>query len=88
MNPSACASFHAERFSRRDLLRVGGLGLLELTLPRLWQGQARAAEALSAYTGTGTRPKGRASTPAFWARSTIRFWCCVIPTPPIFPSRS
>src|SRR5580765_1352275 len=33
----ACAGFHTTPFSRRHLLKVGGLGLLGLTLPRgLW----------------------------------------------------
>src|SRR5438552_8306432 len=33
----ACAGFHATPFSRRHLLKVGGLGLLGLTLPKvLW----------------------------------------------------
>lgn len=48
MNSSACPSFHAERFSRRRLLQVGGLGMLGLTLPRLLQGQDQAAAALKA----------------------------------------
>src|SRR5437867_4325209 len=37
----ACAGFHATRFSRRHLLKVGGLGLLGLTLPRLLQAEAQ-----------------------------------------------
>src|SRR2546427_781118 len=33
----ACAGFHSSAFSRRHLLKVGGLGLLGLTLPKvLW----------------------------------------------------
>src|SRR5712671_3495456 len=33
----ACAGFHGTPFSRRHLLKVGGLGLLGLTLPKvLW----------------------------------------------------
>ena len=31
----ACAGFHATSLSRRDLLKVGGLGLLGLTVPKL-----------------------------------------------------
>src|SRR5881396_3132321 len=38
----ACAGFHAAQFSRRCLLKVGGLGLLGLTLPKLLQAEARA----------------------------------------------
>jgi len=34
-NSSACCGFHEARFSRRHLLKVGGLGLLGLTMPRL-----------------------------------------------------
>jgi len=36
---SACPSFHATRFSRRHLLKVGGLGMLGLTLPKLLQAE-------------------------------------------------
>ena len=36
----ACAGFHAASFSRRHLLKVGGLGLLGLTLPRLLRAEA------------------------------------------------
>ncbi len=38
---SACASFQATRFSRRHLLKVGGLGLLGLTMPALLQAEAK-----------------------------------------------
>ena len=34
---SACRGFQADRFSRRHILKVGGLGLLGLTLPGLLQ---------------------------------------------------
>src|SRR2546423_8112068 len=37
---SACSSFHATRFSRRHLLKVGGLGMLGLTLPKLLRAEA------------------------------------------------
>src|SRR2546428_12359824 len=37
----ACAGFHATPFSRRHLLKVGGLGLLGLTVPRLLQAEAQ-----------------------------------------------
>src|SRR5437870_6442151 len=36
----ACAGFHASRFSRRHLLKVGGLGLLGMTLPTLLRAEA------------------------------------------------
>src|SRR6266851_4118586 len=39
-NPSsACPSFHSCHFSRRSLLRVGGAGLLGLTMPKLLRAQ-------------------------------------------------
>jgi hypothetical protein len=36
----ACAGYLAARYSRRSMLRVGGLGLLGLTLPRILQAEA------------------------------------------------
>ncbi len=39
----ACSSFAAERFSRRHALKVGGLGLLGLTLPGLFRAEAEQA---------------------------------------------
>jgi hypothetical protein len=36
----ACPGFHQARFSRRHLLKVGGLGLLGLTMPQLLQAEA------------------------------------------------
>ena len=36
----ACAGFNAEKFSRRHLLKVGGLGLLGLNMPGLLQAEA------------------------------------------------
>lgn len=36
----ACAGFHAARFPRRHLLKVGGLGLLGLALPKLLRAAA------------------------------------------------
>src|SRR5438094_9901009 len=36
----ACAGFHATRFSRRHALKVGGLGLLGLSVPKLLQAEA------------------------------------------------
>jgi len=38
----ACAGFHATTFSRRRLLKVGGLGLLGLSLPKLLRAEALA----------------------------------------------
>src|SRR5437879_8207327 len=37
----ACAGFHSAPFSRRHLLKVGGLGLLGLTLPKLLWAEAQ-----------------------------------------------
>ncbi len=57
MNSSACPGFHsAEKFSRRTLLKVGGLGMLGLTLPKLL-----AAEALAPGTALSA-PKARAKS--------------------------
>ena len=36
----ACPGFHAEPLSRRQMLKVGGLGLLGLTLPQLLRAEA------------------------------------------------
>jgi len=61
MTPSkhsfACAGLHASSLSRRCLLKVGGLGLLGLTLPKLLQAQARAEEG----SGAGDRPQAEGS---------------------------
>ena len=38
---SACRGFHAAPLSRRQMLKVGGLGLLGLTLPQLLRAQAQ-----------------------------------------------
>jgi len=38
---SACADFHALRLSRRTLLKVGGMGLLGLTVPNLLRAEAK-----------------------------------------------
>lgn len=54
----ACAGFYGASISRRHLLKVGGLGLLGLTLPKLLQ-----AEALS--RATGAAPKARAKSVIF-----------------------
>jgi hypothetical protein len=53
----ACSGFHTTPFSRRHLLKVGGLGLLGLTLPKLLQ-----AEALKS---SGTTAKARAKSVIF-----------------------
>ena len=60
MTSSACPGFHsAETFSRRTLLKVGGLGMLGLTLPKLL-----AAEALAPGTALSA-PKARAKSVIF-----------------------
>src|ERR1044071_6378948 len=60
----ACAGFHAASLSRRSLLKVGGLGLLGLTLPKLLQ-----AEETGAKAGNANREKAHA--PPARARSVI-----------------
>src|SRR5256886_2117640 len=57
----ACAGFHETRFSRRHLLKVGGLGLLGLTLPKL----AQAEELRNAERGTRNLAKARAKSVIF-----------------------
>src|SRR5438034_11516297 len=52
----ACCGFQDARFSRRHLLKVGGLGLLGLTLPRLLQAEEQAK---------GKAPKARAKSVIF-----------------------
>src|SRR5258706_4945754 len=54
MNPnrsSACPSFHATQFSRRTLLRVGGAGLLGLTMPKFLRAQDAKLTPAGAPTG-------------------------------------
>jgi hypothetical protein len=53
----ACAGFHETRFSRRHALKVGGLGLLGLSLPKLLQAEAR--------TQKGKAPPARAKSVIF-----------------------
>src|SRR5213592_1103233 len=48
----ACRGFHQTRITRRHLLKVGGLGLLGLTMPRL----LRAEEWVK---GKGPKPRAR-----------------------------
>jgi hypothetical protein len=55
MSP-ACSSYHASSFTRRGLLRAGGVGMFGLTLPRI----LRALE-----TAKGPRPKARAKSVIF-----------------------
>src|SRR5713226_5711007 len=56
----ACAGFHAASVSRRHALKVGGLGLLGLTLPKLLQ----AEEVGRSRNGT-KGPKARAKAVIF-----------------------
>src|SRR5213082_3027902 len=48
----ACCSFHEARFTRRHLLKVGGLGLLGLTLPGLLRAEEWAK-------GKGPKPRAK-----------------------------
>src|SRR5438552_9333653 len=58
---SACCGFHATQFSRRHVLKVGGLGLLGLTLPKLLQ----AEQLQNAKTANRKAPKARAKSVIF-----------------------
>ena len=60
----ACAGFHATPFSRRHLLKVGGLGLLGLSLPRLLRAEAQA-EVGKSELGTRNSPRARAKSVIF-----------------------
>src|SRR5437899_2592258 len=57
----ACAGFHETRFSRRHALKVGGLGLLGLSLPKLLE----AEETRNAERGTRNLPKAMAKSVIF-----------------------
>src|SRR5580765_3841360 len=57
----ACAGFHAARLSRRHLLKVGGLGLLGLGLPKLLQAEAIQTSKLKSPAA----PKARAKAVIF-----------------------
>src|SRR6266481_4675291 len=57
----ACAGFHAARLSRRHLLKVGGLGLLGLTLPKFLQ----AEEPRNSKPETTNTPPARAKSVIF-----------------------
>ena len=60
----ACAGFHETRFSRRHALKVGGLGLLGLSLPKLLQAEA-LTETRNAEHGMQSLPKARAKSVIF-----------------------
>ncbi|MDB6034439.1 MAG: hypothetical protein JWM16_4777, partial [Verrucomicrobiales bacterium] len=38
---SCCPDFHATQFTRRHMLKVGGMGLLGLALPKLLQAETK-----------------------------------------------
>src|SRR5437879_3697345 len=57
----ACAGFHETRFSRRHALKVGGVGLLGLSLPKLLE----AEETRNVERRTGNFPKARAQSVIF-----------------------
>src|SRR5213075_221567 len=64
MNPTnffACPSFHATRYSRRHMLKVGGLGMLVLSLPKLLQ----AEDTRTSKVGIRAAPKARAKSVIF-----------------------
>src|SRR5436189_6355996 len=58
---SACPSFHATRFSLRHMLKVGGLGMLGLTMPAILQAEATRNSKLP----TRNSPKARAKSVIF-----------------------
>jgi hypothetical protein len=60
----ACAGFHATPFSRRHLLKVGGLGLLGLSLPKLLRAEA-LAEVGKLEIGPRNSPRARAKSVIF-----------------------
>jgi len=60
----ACAGFHATPFSRRHLLKVGGLGLLGLSLPKLLRAEAQA-ELGKSELGPRISPRARAKSVIF-----------------------
>jgi len=60
----ACAGFHATPFSRRHLLKVGGLGLLGLSLPKLLRAEA-LAEVGKSELGTRNSRMARAKSVIF-----------------------
>src|SRR5258708_14508413 len=56
---SACSSFRACDLSRRSLLKVGGMGLLGLTMPGLLRGQAQQQAKWSAAGGATIKPRAK-----------------------------
>src|SRR5438067_12364028 len=60
----ACAGFHATPFSRRHALKVGGLGLLGLSLPNLLRAEA-LTETRNAERRVQNLPKARAKSVIF-----------------------
>ena len=60
--PFACPGFNALRHSRRHALKVGGLGLLGLTMPKLLAAAAQQ---------TAANPQGQAGQPKPRAKSVI-----------------
>src|SRR5688500_15923188 len=58
--------------SRRDVLRVGALGLGGLALPELLRLQAAAAESTAGQASSATRPSGPAGRGA--GKSVILVW--------------
>src|SRR5882672_10777631 len=57
-NSFACRGFHDSRFTRRHLLKIGGLGLLGLTMPNLLRAEDWLKE-------NGKGPKARAKSVIF-----------------------
>src|SRR5215217_7546574 len=64
-NSFACQSFNASNFSRRSLLRVGGLGLLGLTMPKLLQAAGKPVQNLTAAPDSLKRIAPRAKSVIF-----------------------
>ena len=60
----ACAGFHETRFSRRHALKVGGLGLLGLSLPKLLEAKA-LAETRNPKSEIRNSPKPQAKSVIF-----------------------
>jgi hypothetical protein len=62
---SACPGFNATRLSRRHVLKVGGLGMLGLTLPKLLQAAAPITAIQSGTRGARPSVKPRAKSVIF-----------------------
>src|SRR5882724_7557387 len=56
---SACSGFRACDLSRRSLLKVGGMGLLGLTMPGLLRGQAQEQAKWAATGGAAIKPRAK-----------------------------